>query len=67
MENRQVKFLDAISNNEAYDYIAKHYYEYQKDELKNIILEMLYEFEGRDKTTPAMLDVKAELEDRWSY
>lgn len=36
------KFIKALEQDKAYDYIANNYYNYTKDELKDIILELLY-------------------------
>lgn len=66
MDNLQ-EFLNSLSDNMAYDYIANHYYEFTKDELKDIILECLYPITGKNKVTPQALDIKAELEGRWDY
>ena len=65
MEERLQAFLNALSDNTAYDYIANHYYEFGKDELKDIILECLHPITGKEKVTPQALDIKAELEFRW--
>lgn len=67
MEKRLQEFLEALSNNTAYGYIADHYTEFDKDELKDIILECLYPITGKDKVTPQALDIKAELSTRWDY
>lgn len=66
-------FLNALSDNTAYDYIANHYYDFTKDELKDVILELLYPL-VKDGSNLAMVDrektrlgIKEELEGRWDY
>ena len=36
------KFIKALEQDKAYDYIANNYCNYTQDELKDIILELLY-------------------------
>lgn len=64
-------FLNALSDNTAYDYIANHYYEFTKDELKDVILECIYPL-VKSGSNLAMVDrektrlgIKEELEERW--
>lgn len=66
-------FLNALSDNTAYDYIANHYTQFTKDELKDVILELLFPL-VKDGTNLAMVDrektrlgIKEELEGRWDY
>ena len=66
-------FLNALSDNTAYDYIANHYTQFTKDELKDVILELLYPL-VKDGPNMAMVDrektrlgIKEELEGRWDY
>ena len=66
-------FLNALSDNTAYDYIANHYTQFTKDELKDVILELLYPL-VKDGSNLAMVDrektrlgIKEELEERWDY
>ena len=66
-------FLNALSDNTAYDYIANHYCEFTKDELKDIILECLYPVTQSEPNLVLMdrektrLGIKDELEGRWDY
>lgn len=56
------KAITAIRENKGYDFIANHYYEFTKDELKDIILECLYVLDIDD-----ILDnIADELEERWN-
>ena len=66
-------FLNALSDNTAYDYIANHYTQFTKEELKDVILELLYPLVkygsnlamvDREKTR---LEIKEELEEGWDY
>lgn len=43
----QKEILEGLSNR-AYDFIASHYYEISKEDLKDIILELLAMFEGAE-------------------
>lgn len=61
-------FIEVLKNNPdgAYDYICNHYYEMSKEELKNIVKELLYAV--HDNMTKAehnkiLDDVATELED----
>ena len=64
MEERQRAFLNAISDNLAYEYIASHYCEFTKEELKDIILEFVYPM-TLGSNERMRLGVKNELEERW--
>ena len=61
MEKRQVEFLNAVENETAYGYIANNYTEFTKDELKDIIQELLFtcRFDSED--------IIEELKYRWTY
>ena len=49
---------------EAYDIISKHYYEFRKEELSDIILEFIY----TTKNKPYLhQEVAQELKDRYDY
>lgn len=55
--------IKAIRNGEGYDYIANHYYEFTKEELKDIILECLFVIDDNKAK-----DVAEELKDfRWEH
>lgn len=51
------KFLEAMEDSRECDFIASHYYEMSKNDLKSILLEYMFAIseEGRDK-------VQSELE-----
>ena len=51
------KFLEAMEDSKEYEFIANHYYEMSKNDLKSILLEYIYAIseEGRDR-------VQSELE-----
>lgn len=36
------KFLEAMDNEREYDFIANHYYEMSREDLKSILLEYMY-------------------------
>lgn len=42
MERRLDEFLESLIKDKSYDYIANNYMAFRKDELKDIILELLY-------------------------
>lgn len=71
MDENLQGFLNALSDNTAYDYIANHYYEFAKDELKDIILECLYPLVQTEPNLAMLnrskmrLSIKDELADRW--
>lgn len=59
--NKQKAFIDALENRKGYDYIAQRYTEYTKEELKDIILEALYQLPA------SRVDyMVVELADRWA-
>ena len=59
-------FIEALKNGKGYDFIANHYYEFTKEELKDIALELAY---GIYKNMPAseVLEIAEELEERWEF
>jgi len=65
MEERRREFVNALSNNTAYGYMADRYYEFTKEELKDIVLECLYAMSRQDYPIPQMIGVKFELMERW--
>ena len=61
MEERQLVFLQEFSKkrSKGYDFIANNYMDFTKSELKDIILELIYNTD-RER-------VIEELKDRWEY
>lgn len=58
----KIEFLKAIDDGRAYGFIAEHYWEMDKSELKDICLECIYELMQNDSD----IDVVAEnLTDLW--
>lgn len=59
MEERQLVFLQEFSKkrSKGYDFIANNYMDFTKSELKDIILELMYNSDDRDTIE--------ELKDRW--
>lgn len=58
------KLFTAIKENNLYDYVANHYYEMSKEQLKDIILELsyvMYEHKIPDK------EILEELEYKYRY
>lgn len=61
------EFIKALEKGIGYDFMANHYPNFSKSELKDIVLELLYELEvahGCDRV-PDIDNVIPELEDRW--
>jgi len=42
MDKIREEFLDTLLSDSSYDYIANNYYKFTPEELKDIILELLY-------------------------
>lgn len=57
MEERELTFLQEFSKGKGYDFIANNYMDFTKSELKDIILELMYNSDDRDTIE--------ELKDRW--
>ena len=57
-------FLEALDNNTAFGYIAQHYMEFTKAELKDIILECLHCIDTKDGDFKS---IKDELEIGWDF
>ncbi len=73
MDEYLQEFLNSLSDNTAYDYIANNYTQFTKDELKDVILELLFPL-VKDGSNLAIVDrektrlgIKDELEGRWDY
>lgn len=43
-------FIEALKNDTSYDFIANNYYKMDKNDLKDIILELLYEVYYSERT-----------------
>lgn len=50
------KFLDALDNGMEYDFIANHYHEMTKEDLKSILLEYIYGSEKYDDVKDSVRD-----------
>lgn len=50
------KFLDAMDNGSEYDFIANHYHEMTKEDLKSILLEYIYGSEKYDDVKDSVRD-----------
>lgn len=48
MEDLQVKVIDALREGTIYDFIANNYYEMDKQDLKDILLEIAYAFYNKN-------------------
>lgn len=71
MANLRKQYLEALENADGYDFIAKNYYEFSKEELKDIILELDYAIHSEAKHFASAEEICAsaleELKDRWSF
>lgn len=64
----QEDLLKALEEGHLYDYVASHYYEMPKEDLKDVCLELIWslgETHGKDGEKKALLAAKIELVDRW--
>lgn len=66
------QYLDALKNGDSYDFICNNYFNFSKDELKDIILELTYAIDTEAKNFASaeeiMSSVYDELTDlRWSF
>lgn len=66
------QYLEALKNGDSYDFIAKNYYKFSKEELKDIILELDYaiyseakHFASAEEIYTSAYDELTEL--RWSF
>lgn len=63
------EFVEVLKNNpdKAFDYISNNYYKFSKDELKDIIKELLYSIEEntihKSEYNKVLYDAATELED----
>lgn len=65
---RHQELIKAALDRRLYDFIANHYWEFGKDELKDVILELIYAaFEGTtaECEAEAMQAMCDELKERW--
>ena len=68
MEKHLEEFLQSTVSDKSYDYIANNYYNFTKEELKDIILELLYAIHTTAHTGKEMMilaDANMELAERW--
>ena len=67
----QKDLIQAFREGNAYDYVATHYWEMSKEELKDVILETLWHAaeaidKGYLKEITMLRLIADEIEDRWS-
>ena len=71
MADLRKQYLEALENANGYDFIAKNYYEFSKEELKDIILELDYAIHSEAKHFASAEEIytsaSEELKDRWSF
>lgn len=73
MANLRKQYLEALENADGYDFIAKNYYEFSKEELKDIILELDYAihctdiYSSLECARDVYVSASEELKDRWSF
>ena len=73
MDKYLQEFLNELTSGGGYGYIANHYYEFTKDELKDIILEIMYPLvkDGENlqmvNRQTTLAGIKDELAQRWDY
>jgi hypothetical protein len=53
--------LEALNSDRLYDYIANHYWEMDKEELKDVLLEVIYSCQKRSDID----SISESLEERW--
>lgn len=68
MEFTPQQLFHALKHKTGYDYVANHYSEMDKEDLKDLVLELIYAI--GDHCSPAVekgifADVVFELRDRW--
>lgn len=66
------QYLDALKNGDSYDFICNNYFNFSKDELKDIILELTYAIDTKAKHFASAEEIMSsaydELTDlRWSF
>ena len=62
MDNVRENLIKALSEDKGYDFIANHYYEFTKEELKDMCLEFLYTLYKCDYDEAEVIEYLAE---RW--
>lgn len=68
MEENERKFIEAVNNDTSYDFIANNYMNFSKEQLKDIIIELMYAIHIESNDEKTILDSALdELTDRWSY
>lgn len=55
------RLLEALNSDRLYDYIANHYWEMSKEELKDVLLEVIYSCQKRSDID----SISESLEERW--
>ena len=56
------EFIQALEEGHGYDYAATHYWEMDRDELKDVILELIYAIGDE---TDKLESAAEELKERW--
>lgn len=73
MANLRKQYIEALEDGKGYDFIANNYWEFSKEELKDIILELTYAIKQTDSrgewdsSWDVMLSASEELQERWSF
>ena len=66
MEDLRKAVIENLEKDTDYDFIANHYYKMDKDDLKDIILELLYGIYDNEKCGVDAKDVAIDgLKERW--
>lgn len=65
------ELIEAIKNDNAYDFIAQNYNRFSKEQLKDIILEYMFAVYEANKGTTETYEIESnvieELTERWDY
>jgi hypothetical protein len=65
MTEAKRQFMEALENGKAYDFMANHYPMFSHNDLKDIVLELLYEMgKHEENDISAMLE---EMKEQWNY
>lgn len=71
MADLRKQYIEALENSNGYDFIAKNYWEFSKEELKDIILELDYAIHSEAKHFASAEEIYAsaseELQERWNF
>lgn len=73
MADLRKQYIEALENSNGYDFIAKNYWEFSKEELKDIILELDYAIHCTDTNgsfdcaRDVYVSASEELQERWNF